>query len=121
MIPLNQGRRAWCRMGKTSLDSEATTSNHLLYIMVSLLNTTQCKSEWDYYVKDNNVCFKARDTTSETASGDSGSGLIVKHTDTNTLMAVYAGGSPGHNISGVYTNIKPFVPWIKREMGWKSV
>ncbi|XP_046561856.1 mannan-binding lectin serine protease 1-like [Haliotis rubra] len=107
--------------GKTSLDSEAVTSNHLLYIMVSLLNTTQCKNETENAIQDNRVCFKARDTTSEAASGDSGSGLIVKHTDTNTLMAVYNGVFPGRNKPGVYTNIQPFVPWIKRKMGWKSV
>ncbi|XP_067683134.1 mannan-binding lectin serine protease 1-like [Haliotis asinina] len=107
--------------GRTSLDSEAVTSNNLLYIMVSSLNTTHCQNEFRDAFEESSVCFIAKNTTSEAARGDSGSGLIVKHRDTNTLMAVYRGGFPGHKKPSMYTKVKPFVPWIKEKMGWKSV
>ncbi|XP_071083618.1 mannan-binding lectin serine protease 1-like [Haliotis cracherodii] len=106
--------------GKTSLESEGVQSNNLLYLMVSMLNATQCRREWGE-VEDHLVCFQAKNTSSEAASGDSGSGLVAKLRENNVLVAMYKGGNPGSNKPGVYLSIKSFIPWIKKHMGWELV
>ncbi|KYN02208.1 Venom protease, partial [Cyphomyrmex costatus] len=100
------------------------SSPHLLYAVVPVVSLDDCKAAYAQYQQDidnRNICAGYKQGGTDTCQGDSGGPLMAVRSNTPYVVGITSWGyeCARPNYPGVYTRVKAFEDFIKKQLGMK--